>query len=148
MSDVIECGSCGNKSSAVRFLKDGAVQKAEHEKPCVICGHDSWVRRPVRVLHLTLKKEWFDKILSGHKLEEYREYKPYWIKRLVDQANYYRKFDEIHFKNGYSKDAPFMRVRAGCIFRAYRRLEGKERMVFVIELKEVLEVKNVSKERE
>jgi len=28
-------------------------------------------------LHLTLKKNWFDLILSGEKKEEYREIKPY-----------------------------------------------------------------------
>lgn len=35
-------------------------------------------------LHLTLKKEWFNMILSGEKKEEYREIKPYWIRRLMD----------------------------------------------------------------
>ena len=28
-------------------------------------------------LHLTLKKQWFDMILSGEKTEEYRDIKPY-----------------------------------------------------------------------
>lgn len=36
-----------------------------------------------KTLVLTLKKEWFNKILSGEKTEEYRELKPYWFKRLV-----------------------------------------------------------------
>lgn len=36
------------------------------------------------VLHLTLTKKWFDMIESGEKKEEYREIKPYWIKRLLD----------------------------------------------------------------
>lgn len=34
------------------------------------------------VLHLTLKKYWFDMIKSGVKKEEYREIKDYWVKRL------------------------------------------------------------------
>lgn len=38
----------------------------------------------MRILHLTLKKKWFDMIASGEKKEEYREIKPYWISRLVD----------------------------------------------------------------
>ena len=29
-------------------------------------------------LHLTLKKQWFDMILSGVKTEEYRDIKPYY----------------------------------------------------------------------
>lgn len=44
-------------------------------------------------LHLSLKKEWYNLIESGEKTEEYREIKPYWLKRLynivdVDFRNY------------------------------------------------------------
>ena len=64
----------------------------------------------MKILHLTLHKEWFDLIARGKKKKEYRDYKPYWHARLRD-----REYDEIHFKNGYSKDAPFMRVEwKGC----------------------------------
>ncbi len=35
-----------------------------------------------KVLRLVLKKKWFD-MLSNGKKEEYREIKPYWIRRLV-----------------------------------------------------------------
>jgi len=59
----------------------------------------------MKILHLTLKRKWFDLIASGKKTVEYREYKPYWEKRLVG-----KEFQEIHFRNGYSKNAPFMRV--------------------------------------
>jgi len=38
----------------------------------------------MKVLPLILKKKWFDMIVSGEKKEEYREIKPYWIKRLID----------------------------------------------------------------
>lgn len=37
----------------------------------------------MKMLHLTLKKQWFDAILYGDKREEYREIKPYWIDRLL-----------------------------------------------------------------
>ena len=68
-----------------------------------------------RILHLTLKKKWFDLIASGEKKVEYREYKRHWIKRLceVDWEGsflFHKQFDEIHFRNGYRKDSPFMRV--------------------------------------
>lgn len=33
-------------------------------------------------LYLPLKKEWFEKIASGEKTTEFREVKPYWIRRL------------------------------------------------------------------
>jgi hypothetical protein len=59
----------------------------------------------MKILHLTLKKQWFDMIASGVKREEYREMKPYRHKRLAN-----RKYDAIQFRNGYSKDAPTMLV--------------------------------------
>lgn len=37
----------------------------------------------MKILDLPLKKKWFDMIESGEKREEYREIKPYWIKRLT-----------------------------------------------------------------
>lgn len=36
-----------------------------------------------KVLSLTVSKQWFDMIAAGDKIEEYREIKPYWIKRLT-----------------------------------------------------------------
>lgn len=43
-----------------------------------------------KVLTLSVKKEWFDKILSGEKKEEYREIKPYWVARL-----FYDRFGKL-----------------------------------------------------
>lgn len=40
-----------------------------------------------RVLHLPLKSEWYDMIESGEKREEYREFKEYYISRLVEMRN-------------------------------------------------------------
>lgn len=40
-----------------------------------------------RVLHLPLKGEWYDMIESGEKREEYREFKEYYILRLVEMRN-------------------------------------------------------------
>lgn len=67
------------------------------------------------VLHLTLKKYWFDMIKSGVKKEEYREIKDYWVKRLKDMSleppfKAFKSFSIIEFKNGYAKNAPTMRV--------------------------------------
>lgn len=38
----------------------------------------------MKILHLTLKKKWFDLIASGEKKEEYREIKDYWARRFLD----------------------------------------------------------------
>lgn len=38
----------------------------------------------MKVLHLNLKKCWFDLIAAGVKKEEYRDLKAYWVKRFID----------------------------------------------------------------
>lgn len=58
-----------------------------------------------KILHLTLHKEWFDEIREGTKDEEFRIAKPYWVKRLRG-----KKFDVVHFRNGYSRLSPEMWV--------------------------------------
>lgn len=45
-------------------------------------------------LKLTLERGWFDMILSGHKREEYRQIKDYWVRRLC-------YFDEEVFDDPY-----------------------------------------------
>jgi hypothetical protein len=37
----------------------------------------------IDTLFLTIEKKWFDMIVSLEKPEEYRELKPYWIRRLI-----------------------------------------------------------------
>lgn len=71
----------------------------------------------MKVLHLTLKKKWFDMILSDEKKEEYREIKEYWLKRFCDKEYYKHEvgfglescidkfYDVVKFRNGYSKNA-------------------------------------------
>lgn len=87
----------------------------------------------MKTLKLTIKKKWFDMILSGEKKEEYREIKDYWTKRLVwllntdefgsisdltdrlkekamivERKSYleYAFFSHVQFTNGYGKDKP------------------------------------------
>lgn len=71
-------------------------------------------------LTLTVSKEWFDMIVAGKKTEEYREIKPYWIKRLTTNCEVlydiaaethcgevlYRPYTHVLFINGYRKDSP------------------------------------------
>jgi len=49
-----------------------------------------------KVLYLHLKEEWYRKIESGEKTIEYREVKPYWIKRFKKN-----KYDLVEFERGY-----------------------------------------------
>lgn len=60
----------------------------------------------METLQLTLKKKWFDMILSGEKKEEYRDIKPYWIARMHFDLWNTKPFDAVKFTNGYGKNAP------------------------------------------
>ena len=91
----------------------------------------------MKTLDLVLKKKWYDMIASGEKTEEYREIKPYWIRRLCYKASrsypvpwvtmvvtsqnteYLKKankngtmrlraFTHVTFHLGYAKDRPSM----------------------------------------
>lgn len=84
-----------------------------------------------KILHLTLMKKWFDEILAGTKKIEYRDIKPYWTKRLLDENNKPKKYDIIYFKNGYSKDCRKMKVQ-------FKGLKIRER--YEISLGDVIKV--------
>lgn len=87
--------------------------------------------KTVKVLHLTLLKKWFDLIATGEKRIEYRAFSPHWIARLAG-----KRFDEVHFRNGYRKDSPWMRVKCdGITANACTNR-------FEIHLGAVLEIKN------
>lgn len=118
-----------------------------------------------KVLHLTLKKKWYDMIASGEKREEYRDIKPYWIKRIYRQdfgslpmeqiIDYLSKapeaytkkfFDEVlfagggHFGNEKVK-VPLLRVKwMGITIDEGREDWGAEpgKKYFVIKLGEIL----------
>lgn len=57
----------------------------------------------MKMLIFPLKKEWYEKIKSGEKAIEYREVKPYWIKRIgrVISSNaitLYNRMTKVVFK--------------------------------------------------
>ena len=80
-----------------------------------------------KILYLTLNRKWFDKIATGEKKIEYRDIKPYWIKR-VEHKNY----DEVYFRNGYQKNSPFMRVK----YEGYKKTNRYElKLGIILEIK-------------
>lgn len=97
-----------------------------------------------KILHLTLKKIYFDQIVHGIKKEEYRDVKKYWLSRLYNKYYYVKTFDEIHFRNGYRKGSPFMRV----VFKGTTQGKIKGEDKFVIKLGKILEIKNWKKREE
>jgi hypothetical protein len=89
----------------------------------------------VNILHLTLKRKWFELIESGVKKEEYREIKPFWSKRLM------RNYDRIEFRNGYGKNIPsftieLKEIRVGLGIVEHGAPENKE--VFIVKLGKVI----------
>jgi hypothetical protein len=64
----------------------------------------------MKVLELTLKKKWFNMILSGEKKEEYRECKDYWAWRLMSIKGKLYQYDAIKFTNGYGAHRPWILV--------------------------------------
>ena len=98
-----------------------------------------------KILHLTLKKKWFDLIASGKKKVEYRLITPYWKRRLfedvfkpISRMRIPISFDEIYFRNGYNNLNPFMRVEWKSIDIDW--FEG--RRCYAIQLGKVLEIRN------
>ena len=99
----------------------------------------------MRVLHLTLKKKWFDMIASGEKKEEYRELKPYWHKRLMG-----RTYDVIKFRNGYSRNAPEITVGLKEIVSGFGITEWgapEQQSVYILKLGKVINSVIEDKER-
>ena len=97
----------------------------------------------MNTLHLTIKKKWFDMILSGVKTEEYRDIKPYYNLRLIG-----REYDTAVFRNGYARDAPILTVELKTIRFGTGKLEwGAEegRTYFVLSLGEIIITKNINK---
>jgi len=113
-------------------------------------------------LHLTLKKHWYDAIMSGDKKEEYRQITEHWIDRLTWQEYHNlsrqeiiklvsegrdvlkRNFDVIEFKNGYRKDSRVMTVELLdiCIDKPKDNwCTGDKEMCFVLKLGRVFENK-------
>ena len=101
------------------------------KRRCMLCGQEVYrnqlfcfKKHRYKYYHggdlvLTLKKQWFDMILSGVKTEEYREIKPYWEKRFNNYFGQYYDFSTenpsviwnyqkktIVFRNGYGNDKP------------------------------------------
>jgi len=94
----------------------------------------------MKMLHLNLKKKWFDMIAKGIKTEEYRDIKPYWTKRF---KNFLVKkpFDCIIFRNGYARNCPEMRVELLGIEFGKSKVEWSDvqKKCYVLKLGKIIE---------
>src|SRR5688572_20767338 len=89
----------------------------------------------MKILTLPIKKQWFDMIKKGIKLEEYREIKPFYEGRLFttitvnagtvtsSQHRNYHHYDVIHFTNGYGNHRPQLIVECKGISEGLGKVE-------------------------
>lgn len=73
-------------------------------------------RSECAILPLVLKGKWYDMIESGKKLEEYRDCKPYWNRRINNWWYYKHGVRVVEFRLGYKKDTPKMWFEASEVF--------------------------------
>ena len=110
----------------------------------------------MKTLHLPLKAKWYEMIESGVKIEEYREIKPYWIKRLCDnwvsgdtfidcmnnccinciQTKLYNlyKYDAVKFSYGYTKRTMTFEIESIAIGKGNPEWGAPTEDVFIIKL--------------
>lgn len=79
-----------------------------------------------RILHLHLKKKWFDKIKSGEKLEEYRIIKEHYISLFTDGLIVDQSTSDVSNINVSYKLKEFDKV---ILYLAYPNANDKESMV-------------------
>ena len=97
----------------------------------------------MNTLHLTIKKKWFDMILSGEKTEEYRDIKSYYNLRLIG-----KEYDTVVFRNGYASNAPQFTIELKSITPSIGKPEwGAEanKKYFVLYLGKIINTKNIDK---
>lgn len=79
-------------------------------------------------------------ILSGEKTEEYREVKPYWVKRLMTDELAMKSFAGVLFTNGYNRDSRRLSMFIEKISIGFGREDwGAEpgKKYFIIKLKKI-----------
>lgn len=111
------------------------------------------------MLVLPIKKKWFDMIKSGEKLEEYREIKPYYDKRLL---NYFEHTDygsfivinpynekQIILRNGYNRDSASLLCLCTLDMGTGKPEWGAEenKKYYILRIKEAKEITKKTKER-
>ena len=107
----------------------------------------------MKILHLSLKKEPFDVMVTGEKKKEFRKYSKWIQSRLFDKDNNIKKYDLVKFVNGYGKDKPYFICKFDSVVRADVDIYIKysngltiselEKSDYVIELGEIIESGNL-----
>lgn len=111
------------------------------------------------MLVLPIKKKWFEMIKAGEKLEEYREIKPYYDKRLLNYFEYtdYGSFvvinpyikKQIILRNGYKRESPSLLCLCTLDMGTGKEEWGaeKDKKYYILRIKEAKEITKETKER-
>lgn len=109
---------------------------------------------------LTIKKKWFDMILSGVKKEEYREIKPYYDSRLLKEFGMFREDNklvignvyppqdlskqQIKFRNGYNNNSPSITAICSLDIGTGKEEWGAEpgKLYYILKIHELLNEKD------
>jgi hypothetical protein len=87
----------------------------------------------MKVLHLVLKRKYFERIYNGIKTTEYRDFSKYWQKRIQG-----KEYTHIKFQLGYTKNPPTMLVE----IHDRNVVEYKDDLAYAFDLGKITEVNN------
>ena len=91
------------------------------------------MKREKKILHLVLKRKYFERIYNKSKRVEYRDFTSYWKRRLEG-----KHFTHIKFQLAYSKNPPTMIVEV----LDRNVIERKGEFVYCFELGEISDIMN------
>ena len=89
-----------------------------------------------KVLHLVLRRKYFERIYNGTKTTEYRDFSKYWQKRIEG-----KDYTHIKFQLGYTKNPPTMLVE----IHDRNVVEYKDDLAYAFDLGKIIEVNNYEK---
>ncbi|MDD5050974.1 MAG: hypothetical protein PHV93_04550 [Candidatus Pacebacteria bacterium] len=100
-----------------------------------------------KILHIVVRKCWFDLMDNGYKRVEYRLVKPYWTRILMEKdCKTFKKFDEVHIRNGYGGKKILKFKHSATIKQVTDYPEtGKREFLYVIGLGERIDKVEVKK---
>jgi len=105
----------------------------------------------MKTLDLSLNAKWYEMIEKGIKLEEYRQIKEFWIKRLFENPQLYnlqllfsskiefKHYDAIRFRYGYTKRTMLFKLDSISIGVGKSEWGAPKEKVFILKLGEKIE---------
>lgn len=113
------------------YFNNNSCQETSPER-WFSCENASNYESVGKILYLTLKYEWFDKIKSGEKTTEYREMKPYFNKKFGRTVE--KPYKIVRFQRGYTKNPETMFFRIERIFQTSEKNDLNLPSCWAIEL--------------